>query len=66
MAFLSANGVSLRYEVTGAGPPLCLIIGYRLHGAAWPDAFVESLAPHFSVLRYCRRIQAAIQHGRDP
>src|SRR5215210_3856304 len=55
MAFLSANGVSLRYEVTGKGPPLCLIIGYRLHGAAWPDAFIESLAGRFSVLTFDSR-----------
>src|SRR5215210_326459 len=55
MAFLSANGVSLRYEVTGKGPQLCLIIGYRLHGAAWPDAFIESLARHFSVLTFDNR-----------
>src|SRR5215213_1033026 len=55
MAFLSANGVSLRYEVTGAGPPLCLIIGYRLHGAAWPNAFIESLAGRFSVLTFDNR-----------
>jgi len=55
MAFLFANGVSLRYEVTGEGPPLCLIIGYRLHGAAWPDAFVENLARRFSVLTFDNR-----------
>src|SRR5215210_4677297 len=55
MAFLSANGVSLRYEVTGEGPPLCLIIGYRLHGAAWPDAFVEHLARRFSLLTFDNR-----------
>jgi 3-oxoadipate enol-lactonase len=55
MAFLFANGVSLRYEVTGEGPPLCLIIGYRLHGAAWPDAFVENLARCFSVLTFDNR-----------
>src|SRR3954469_24932544 len=55
MAFLSANGVSLHYEVTGAGPPLCLIIGYRLHGAAWPDVFLESLAQRFSVLTFDNR-----------
>src|SRR3954470_14956880 len=55
MAVLSANGVALRYEVTGAGPPLCLIIGYRLHGAAWPDVFVESLAQRFSVLTFDNR-----------
>src|SRR3954470_1212798 len=55
MAVLSANGVALRYEVTGAGPPLCLIIGYRLHGAAWPDVFLESLAQRFSVLTFDNR-----------
>ena len=55
MAFVSANGVSLRYEVTGKGPPLCLIIGYRLHGAAWPQVFVENLARHFSVLTFDNR-----------
>jgi pimeloyl-ACP methyl ester carboxylesterase len=55
MAFLSANGVSLRYDVTGQGPPLCLINGYRLHGAAWPQVFVESLARHFSVLTFDNR-----------
>ena len=55
MAFLSANGVSLRYEVTGQGPPLCLIIGYHLHGAAWPHVFVENLARHFSVLTFDNR-----------
>src|SRR3954467_9160182 len=55
MAFLFANGVSLRYEVTGEGPPLCLIIGYRLHGAAWPGAFVENLARCFSVLTFDNR-----------
>ena len=55
MAFLFANGVSLRYEVTGEGPRLCLIIGYRLHGAAWPDAFVENLARRFSVLTFDNR-----------
>src|SRR3954451_13718902 len=55
MAVLSANGVTLRYEVTGEGPPLCLIIGYRLHGAAWPNAFIESLAGRFSVLTFDNR-----------
>src|SRR3954447_4504154 len=55
MAFLFANGVSLRYEVTGEGPPLCMIISYRLHGAAWPDAFVENLARRFSVLTFDNR-----------
>jgi len=32
-----------------------LIIGYRLHGAAWPKAFVDSLAGHFTVLTFDNR-----------
>jgi pimeloyl-ACP methyl ester carboxylesterase len=55
MAFLSVNGVNLRYEVTGQGPPLCLIIGYRQHGAAWPQDFVSRLARHFTVLTFDNR-----------
>src|ERR671916_2353577 len=55
MPFLSENGVSLRYEVTGQGPPLCLIIGYRLHGAAWPQSFIERLGRHFTVLTFDNR-----------
>src|SRR5690242_6733585 len=55
MAVLSANGVSLHYEVRGEGYPLCLIMGYRLNGAAWPEAFVESLARRFSVLTFDNR-----------
>lgn len=53
--FLSANNVSLRYELSGEGPALCLISGYRLHGAAWPKAFVESLSCRFSVLMFDNR-----------
>jgi pimeloyl-ACP methyl ester carboxylesterase len=36
-------------------PPLALIIGYPLHGAAWPEAFVERLATRFSVLTFDNR-----------
>ena len=55
MPFISANGVSLRYELSGNGPALCLISGYRLHGAAWPEIFVERLARWFNVLTFDNR-----------
>ena len=53
--FVTTNGVSLRYEIVGEGPPLCLINGFRLHGSAWPAAFVQRLATQFSVLTYDSR-----------
>ncbi len=55
MPFLSANCVSLRYELSGEGPALCLINGYRLHGAAWPKTFVENLSCRFRVLTFDNR-----------
>ena len=30
MVFQQVNGVNIRYEVVGAGPPLALIIGYLI------------------------------------
>src|SRR3954447_24424477 len=49
------NGVHLRYEVVGSGPALVLIIGYRLHGRAWPSTFVDELARNFSVVTFDNR-----------
>jgi hypothetical protein len=44
MPFSTKNGISLYYDVAGEGPAVCLINGYRLSGAAWPDAFIKQLA----------------------
>jgi 3-oxoadipate enol-lactonase len=55
MAVQRVNGLNLHYDLLGAGPPLALIIGYRLHGAAWPEAFVGRLARRFSVLTFDNR-----------
>jgi 3-oxoadipate enol-lactonase len=55
MPFVSTNGVLLRYHPEGNGPPLCLIMGYRLHGAVWPDLFVDRLVRRFSVLTFDNR-----------
>jgi 3-oxoadipate enol-lactonase len=55
MAFQRVNGLSIHHDVVGTGPPLALIFGYRLHGAAWPEAFVQRLARRFSVLTFDNR-----------
>ena len=48
--FAQVNGVNLAYRVHGEGPPLVLIMGYRLNQAAWPESFIEALAEHFTVI----------------
>jgi 3-oxoadipate enol-lactonase len=53
--FVKTNGVSLRYEIVGNGPLLCLINGLRLHGGTWPASFLKRLTEHFSVLTYDAR-----------
>jgi hypothetical protein len=55
MTFVSTNGVLLRYHLEGNGPRYGLIMGYRLHGAVWPDLFVDRLAQRFSVLTFDNR-----------
>jgi pimeloyl-ACP methyl ester carboxylesterase len=49
-AFAEVNGIRIAYRVQGAGPPLVLVMGYRLSSAAWPPAFVEALARQFTVI----------------
>lgn len=44
------NGIDIAYRVQGNGPPLVLVMGYRLSSAAWPAAFVETLARQFTVI----------------
>jgi pimeloyl-ACP methyl ester carboxylesterase len=48
--FAKVNGIKIAYRVQGAGPPLVLVMGYRLNSAAWPAAFVETLARQFTVI----------------
>src|SRR5215470_11294493 len=48
--FASVNGVKLAYGVQGEGPPLLLLMGYRLNSAAWPVTFIEQLARRFTVI----------------
>src|SRR5215471_21171319 len=44
------NGVNIAYSVQGEGPPLVLVMGYRLNSAAWPATFIEQLAERFTVI----------------
>jgi pimeloyl-ACP methyl ester carboxylesterase len=34
--FAKVNGVRIAYRVEGEGPPLVLVMGYRLSSMAWP------------------------------
>jgi pimeloyl-ACP methyl ester carboxylesterase len=49
-ALARVNGVNIAYRVQGVGPPLVLVMGYRLSSAAWPGSFSESLAQDFTVI----------------
>jgi 3-oxoadipate enol-lactonase len=55
MPFSTKNGIALYYNVTGRGPAVCLINGYRLSGGAWPDAFINQLASRYQVISFDNR-----------
>jgi 3-oxoadipate enol-lactonase len=55
MSFSTKNGIALYYNVTGEGPAVCLINGYRLSGGAWPDAFINQLASRYQVISFDNR-----------
>jgi pimeloyl-ACP methyl ester carboxylesterase len=48
--FAKVSGVNIAFDVQGEGPPLVLLMGYRLSSAAWPSAFIDGLARQFSVI----------------
>ena len=49
------NGVRIAYSVCGSGPPLVLIMGYRLSSLAWPLDFIEALAERFTIVLFDNR-----------
>ena len=51
----TVNGVEIAWRMDGAGPPLLLIMGYRLSGHAWPADFIAGLAAHFTVIHFDNR-----------
>jgi pimeloyl-ACP methyl ester carboxylesterase len=48
--FAEVNGVKIAYRIEGEGPPLVLVMGYRLNSMAWPAKFIEQLACRFTVI----------------
>lgn len=48
--FAKVNGVRIAYRVHGEGPPLVLVMGYRLNSMAWPPRLIEQLAYRFTVI----------------
>jgi pimeloyl-ACP methyl ester carboxylesterase len=42
--FAEVNGVNLAYSAQGKGPPLVLVMGYRLNSTAWPATFIANMA----------------------
>ena len=48
--FAQVNGIRMAYRIRGTGPPLVLVMGYRLNSAAWPATFIDQLARRFTVI----------------
>ena len=55
MQYADVDGIKIAYGVHGSGPPLVLIMGYRLSSLAWPLAFIEALAQRFTVVLFDNR-----------
>jgi pimeloyl-ACP methyl ester carboxylesterase len=55
MQYADVNGIRIAYGVRGSGPPLVLIMGYRLNSLAWPLDFIEALAERFTVILFDNR-----------
>lgn len=49
------NGINIAHEVIGSGPPLLLIMGYRLNSRAWPIEFIDALAERFTLILFDNR-----------
>jgi 3-oxoadipate enol-lactonase len=55
MQHADVNGIKIAYGVVGSGPPLILIMGYRLSSLAWPLDFIKALAEQFTVVLFDNR-----------
>jgi pimeloyl-ACP methyl ester carboxylesterase len=55
MQHADVNGIKIAFSVLGSGPPLVLIMGYRLSSLAWPLDFIEALAEKFTVVLFDNR-----------
>ena len=55
LQYADVNGIRIAFGVLGSGPPLVLIMGYRLSSLAWPLDFIEALAERFTVVLFDNR-----------
>ena len=55
MRHAEVNGIKIAFDIRGSGPPLVLIMGYRLNSRAWPLDFIEALAERFTVVLFDNR-----------
>ena len=55
MSYAQINGIRLRYEVEGHGPPLLLIAGLGQPAIAWDLELVRTLARSYQVITYDNR-----------
>jgi pimeloyl-ACP methyl ester carboxylesterase len=55
MQYADVNDIRIAYAVYGSGPPLVLIMGYRLSSLAWPGDFIAALAERFTVVLFDNR-----------
>ncbi|MCB1541438.1 MAG: alpha/beta fold hydrolase [Rhodoblastus sp.] len=47
--------MNIAFRVFGAGPPLMLVMGYRLSSSAWPQDFLAALSRRFTVIVFDNR-----------
>lgn len=55
MGRVKANGVTLDYELRGAGPPLLMISGFRRSRVIWLEPFLAPLAERFQLVLFDNR-----------
>ena len=56
MASVQANGITIEYELTGAGEPLLLVMGLGGQLGDWPEGFPEQIAAQgFHVITFDNR-----------
>ena len=55
MQTADVNGIKIAFDVRGSGPPLVLIMGYRLSSGAWPTSFIDGLTKGFTLILFDNR-----------
>ncbi|HET6891979.1 MAG TPA: alpha/beta hydrolase [Pyrinomonadaceae bacterium] len=65
--FINSNGVRIRYQTWGQGPPVILIHGFGESLESWQrGGVVRSLSPHFQVIALDMRGQGRSDKPHDP